>query len=85
MGKANPLRLVLDRLAINDGRFEHFEDAPVNCVTLAAFRSVSLNTKVGTKVGWWESRQAHRTQLSGVTLTKSSTVHFVERSTTGEE
>lgn len=32
--EADPLRLVLDRLAVDDGRLELLDDAPVDSVTL---------------------------------------------------
>ena len=72
MGKSHSLWLVLDRLSIHNGSLELLKNAPVNSVTLDMFQLTRLG-----KIGKGEAL------VSG--LTKSSTVHFVERSTTGEE
>lgn len=70
MGQAHPLRLMLDRLAVHNGRLELFCDAAVDSVTLET-ESVQARDPRCEKV----------VLLSE--LTKSSTVRLLERSTTG--
>lgn len=70
MGETNSLRLVLDRLAVDDSRLELLDDGPMDGVTLHGVSFTVLPSSQGLK----ESA-----------LTKSSTVHLFERNTTGDE
>lgn len=71
MSQPDPLRLMLDRLAVDNRRLELLHNAAVNRVTLRATKpSVSHKT---------HRRNRHNR------LTKSSMVHFEARSTTGAE
>jgi hypothetical protein len=81
------LRLVLHRLAVHDRRLELFCYAPVNGIALCVFQSLSALRVVAAR----EIRPAEGANATipgapfGTQPTKSSTVHLVERSTTGAE
>lgn len=63
------MRLMLDRLAINNGRLEHFRNASVNGVTLFG-RSISNPgfliwiLDVRLRRGWPKGRPPHETDLT---------------------
>lgn len=71
VGEADSLRLVLDRLAIDDGALELLDDGPMDGVTLL--------------LGCWSACVSGVNTETGGELTKSSTVHLLARRTTGDE
>lgn len=86
MGEPNALRLVFDRLSIDNGYFELFYDGLVNCVTLRRYCLVSdlyLTPRLMPRARLVRMYAGARLLPLLMKLTKSSTVHFVERSTTG--
>ena len=86
MGEPNALRLVFDRLSIDNGYFELFYDGLVNCVTLRRYCLVSdfyLTPHLMPRARLVRLYAGARLLPLRMKLTKSSTVHFVERSTTG--
>ena len=76
VGEPDPLRLVFHRLAIDNGRLELLGDGPVDGVALGS-RTRSRQSRGVLATSFHSSSQRR--------LTKSSTVHLVERSTTGAE
>jgi hypothetical protein len=75
------LRLVLYGLAIDDGALELLDNAPMDGVALLAV----LFQSAGLAPEWLRHALRFRSVVRGKSLTKSSTVHLVDLSTTGDE
>lgn len=81
VGQPDPLRLVLDGLAVNNGSLELLDNAAVDGIALLTSVLVSASSRPIPK----KENRGLKGAGSEARLTKSSTVHFVERSTTGAE
>lgn len=80
MSQPDSLRLMLDRLAVHDGRFENFRNASVDSVTLGTGFGQQSHIGQITRL-----RSRSRVSWALSQLTKSSTVQRVDRRTTGAE